>query len=150
MAFHIFTTQRVSCFGPYNRIDDLIPFNLRGNKCPVFRRLVVDKFNSSAIFKYFDPFLVSHGQSSSGEGGGVASIRPAVSGKSRVGNEDSTSDNPTYFQSTPSLGRPRRGCRELGFGGEIARAIFPRVQEGRVNGKGGPIESRPITKSEFR
>jgi len=38
MTFNISTAKRVSCFGQYDRIDDLIPCNLRGDKCPVFRQ----------------------------------------------------------------------------------------------------------------
>jgi hypothetical protein len=34
ITFNIFTTQRVSCFCQYHRIDDLITCNLRGNKWP--------------------------------------------------------------------------------------------------------------------
>jgi len=60
MAFNIFTTKRVSCFGQYNRIDDLMSCNLRGDKCPVFRQFLVDEFHLPAIFKCFDPLLVSH------------------------------------------------------------------------------------------
>src|ERR1700720_4019924 len=67
MAFHIFTTQRVSCFGQYNRIDDFIPFNLCGDKRPVFRQFLVDEFHFSAVCKCFDPLFVWHFRISSGE-----------------------------------------------------------------------------------
>ena len=60
MSFDIFTTQRVSCFGQYDRIDDFISFKLRGEKRPVFRQFLVDEFHSSAVFKCFDPLFVSH------------------------------------------------------------------------------------------
>src|SRR5216683_7993177 len=60
MAFNIFTTKRVSCFGQYDRIDDLITFKLRGDKRPVFRQFLVDEFHSSVVFKCFDPLLVWH------------------------------------------------------------------------------------------
>ena len=60
MAFHIFMTERVSCFGQYDRIDDLITFELRGDKRPVFRQFLVDEFHSFAVFKCLDPLFVSH------------------------------------------------------------------------------------------
>ena len=60
MAFNIFTIQRVSCFGQYDRIDDLIPCDLRGEKRPVFRQFLVDEFHLPAVFKCFDPLFVSH------------------------------------------------------------------------------------------
>jgi len=60
MTFDIFTSQRVSCFGQYDRIDDLVPFNLRGDKGPVFRQFLVDEFHFSAVFQCLDPLLVWH------------------------------------------------------------------------------------------
>ena len=60
MAFHIFTTKRVSCFGQYDGIDDLIPCKLRGDKSAVFQQLLVDEFHSSAVFKFLDPLFVRH------------------------------------------------------------------------------------------
>jgi hypothetical protein len=67
MAFNIFTTQRVSRFGQYDRIDDLVPFNLRGDKRPVVRQFLVNEFHLSAIAECFDPFFVEHFCISSGE-----------------------------------------------------------------------------------
>jgi hypothetical protein len=67
MTFNIFTTKRVSCFGQYDRIDDLITCKLSGDKCPVFRQFLVDEFHLSAVFKCFDPLLVWHFRISSGE-----------------------------------------------------------------------------------
>ncbi|MGC1255483.1 MAG: hypothetical protein WA867_08010 [Candidatus Acidiferrales bacterium] len=67
MTFNIFTTQRVSGFGQYDRIDDLIPFNLRGDKCPVFRQFLVDEFHVPAVFKSLDPLFVLHFHISPGE-----------------------------------------------------------------------------------
>jgi len=67
MTFNILTTQRVSCFGQNDRIDDLIPFNLRGDKCPVFRQFLVDEFHLPAVFKFLDPLFVWHVCSPSGE-----------------------------------------------------------------------------------
>jgi hypothetical protein len=49
MAFDIFTTQRVSRFGQYDRIDDLIPCKLRGDKRPVFRQFLVDEFHFAFV-----------------------------------------------------------------------------------------------------
>jgi hypothetical protein len=60
MAFNIFTAQRVSCIAQYDRIDDLIPCKLRGDKCPVFREFLVDEFHFSTVFKCFDPLFVWH------------------------------------------------------------------------------------------
>src|SRR6266849_3837900 len=60
MTFNIFTTKRISCLGQYDRIDDLIPCKLRGDKRPVFRQFLVDEFHFSAVFKCFDPLLVWH------------------------------------------------------------------------------------------
>src|ERR1700738_47810 len=60
MTFNIFTTKRVSCFGQYDRIDDLIPCKLSGDKCHVFRQFLVDEFHFSAVFKCFDPLFVWH------------------------------------------------------------------------------------------
>src|ERR1700738_2521635 len=57
MTFNIFMTQRVSCIGQYDRIDDLIPCKLRGDKCPVFREFLVDEFHFSTVFKCFDPLF---------------------------------------------------------------------------------------------
>src|ERR1700680_852979 len=51
MAFNIFTTQRVSCVGQYDRIEDRIPFKLRGDKRPVHRQFLVDELHLSAVCK---------------------------------------------------------------------------------------------------
>ncbi len=59
-SFNIFTTKRISCVGQYDRIDDLISCNLRGDKCPVFRQFLVDEFRLPAVFKCFDLLLVWH------------------------------------------------------------------------------------------
>src|SRR5260370_6189715 len=67
MTFNILTTQRVSCFCQYDRIDDLIPFNLRGDKGPVFRQFLVDEFHIPAVFKFLDPLFVWHVCSPSSE-----------------------------------------------------------------------------------
>src|ERR1700682_1289248 len=57
-AFNILTTDGISCFGQYDRIDDLIPRNLRGDKRPVLRQFLVDEFYFSAVFTCFDPLFV--------------------------------------------------------------------------------------------
>src|ERR1700730_13917510 len=68
MSFNIFTTKRVSCFGQYNRIDDLITCKLRREKCTVHRQFLVDEFHYSAVCKCFDPLLVWHSGTSSVRG----------------------------------------------------------------------------------
>src|SRR5580700_39001 len=60
MTFNVFTTERVSCFGQYNRIDDLITCKLRGNKRAVFRKFLVDEFYFSSVLKGLDPLFVWH------------------------------------------------------------------------------------------
>src|ERR1051326_545760 len=60
MAFHSFTTKRVSCFIQYDRIDDLIACKLRGNKCSILRKFLVDEFYFSAVFKCLDPLFIWH------------------------------------------------------------------------------------------
>src|SRR5712671_259289 len=67
MTFNIFMTQGVPCFGQDDRIHDLISTDLRGNKRPVFRQLLVNEFHFPAVFKCFDPLLVWHVRSTSGE-----------------------------------------------------------------------------------
>src|SRR6266481_2054783 len=67
MTFNIFTAKRISCFRQYDRIDDLIPCDLRGDKCPVLRQFLVDEFHLPAVFKFLDPLFVPHGRSSSRE-----------------------------------------------------------------------------------
>src|ERR1700692_4377181 len=60
MAFNIFTTKWVSCFGQYDRIDDLITCKLRREKRSVHRQFLVDEFHFSAVCKCFDTLLVWH------------------------------------------------------------------------------------------
>src|SRR5882762_4497946 len=60
MTFNIFTTKRVSCFGQYDRIDDLITCKLRGDKRPVHGQFLIDEFHFSAVFECFDPHFVWH------------------------------------------------------------------------------------------
>ena len=60
MTFNILTTKWVSCFGQYDRIDDLIPCKLRGEKRPVHRQYLVDELHVSAVCKCLDPLFVSH------------------------------------------------------------------------------------------
>src|ERR1700674_5393491 len=47
--FNIFATQRVSCFGQQDRIDDFIASNLRGDKRPISRQFLVDELHLSAV-----------------------------------------------------------------------------------------------------
>ena len=60
MAFNIFTTERVSGFGQYNRIDDLISCKLRGDERPIFRQFLIDELHLPAVIKRFDPLFVWH------------------------------------------------------------------------------------------
>src|SRR5260370_14000134 len=61
------STHRVSCCCQYDRIVDRIPFNLRCDKCPVFRQFLVDEFHLPAVFKFLDPLFVWHVCSPSSE-----------------------------------------------------------------------------------
>src|SRR6476646_2658677 len=67
MNFNVFPVERISCLGQYDRIDDLIPSKLGGEKRPIFRQFLVDEFHCSAVFKCFDPLFVRHCRSSAGE-----------------------------------------------------------------------------------
>ena len=49
MAFNIFTTKRVFCFGQYHRIDHLVTCNLRGDKRTHYRQFLVGEFHFSAV-----------------------------------------------------------------------------------------------------
>ena len=60
MAFNIFTSKRISRFGQYHRMDDLIAFQLCGEKRAVFRQFLVDEFHLPAVFKFLDPLVVCH------------------------------------------------------------------------------------------
>jgi|ERR1700733_3815953 len=60
MTFNLFTTQPVSGIGQYDRIDDLIPFGLRGDKRAVFWQYLVNELHFSAVLKCFDPLFVGH------------------------------------------------------------------------------------------
>jgi len=65
--FNIFPVERISRFGQYDRIDDLIPCKLGGEKRTIFRQLLVDEFYLSAVFECSDPLFVRHCGSSAGE-----------------------------------------------------------------------------------
>src|ERR1039458_6252455 len=67
MAFDILATQRVSCVGQYDRIDDLIPCVLRGNERPVSRQFLVREFHFPAVVKCFDPIFIPHARTPSYE-----------------------------------------------------------------------------------
>src|SRR5208337_2199226 len=103
MTFNIFMAQRVSCFGQYDRIDDLIPFNLRGDKCPVFRQFLVDEFYFSTVLQCFDPLFVWHFRIASGEIRLCREYTLVRCQKSRMGNETSA----------------KTGHSVLGYGGAI-------------------------------
>jgi hypothetical protein len=60
MAFNIFTTKWVFCFGQYDGIDDLIPCNLGRDKRPVQRQYLVNELHASAVCKCFDPLFFLH------------------------------------------------------------------------------------------
>ncbi len=45
MAFNIFTTKRVPCFGQYHRINDLITGKLRRQKRTVHLQFLVNEFH---------------------------------------------------------------------------------------------------------
>jgi len=51
MAFNIFTTKRVFCFGQHHRIDNLITGNLRGDKRTHHQQFLVREFHFSALYK---------------------------------------------------------------------------------------------------
>src|SRR6266478_2714635 len=99
MAFNIFTTKRISCFGQYDRIDDLIPGKLRGDKRPVFRQFLVDEFHSPAVFKCFDPLLVWH-------------FRPMYAAEEEA-------DATTAWSSRVYLARPAQRLGSLPLSGRI-------------------------------
>ena len=58
MTFNIFTSQWISCVVQNDRIDNLIAFNLRADKCAIFRQFLVDEFDFPAVFKFLEPLLV--------------------------------------------------------------------------------------------
>ena len=85
MTFNIFTTKRVSCFGQYDRIDDLITCKLRGDKCRVLWQFLVDELHFSAVFKCFDPLFVWHFRISSGKDPCKSRVYVVRCQKSRMG-----------------------------------------------------------------
>jgi hypothetical protein len=66
--------KRVSCFGRYDRIDDLVLCNLRADKYPLFRQFLEDEFHFSAFFKCFDLLFVWHFRIFSGEIGVLSRV----------------------------------------------------------------------------
>ena len=60
MAFDIVTTEGIICSRQYDRIDDLIACELRGDKGPIQRQFLVDELYVSAVHECFDPLFVSH------------------------------------------------------------------------------------------
>src|SRR5664279_2255690 len=60
MTLNILSAKRVSCFGQYDRIDNLIPLNLCSDKCPIIGQFLVYEFHFSTVFNRFDPFILWH------------------------------------------------------------------------------------------
>jgi hypothetical protein len=58
MTVDLFTAQRVSGIGQYDRTDDCFTRNLRGDKCADFRQFLVNEFHFSAFFKFLDPLFL--------------------------------------------------------------------------------------------
>src|SRR6202022_4496953 len=85
MTFNIFTTKRISCFGQYDRIDDLITCKLSSDKCPVFRQFLVNEFHFSAVFKCIDPLFVGHFSYRFRRDQGMARVYVVRCQKSRMG-----------------------------------------------------------------
>ena len=100
MTFNIFTTKRVSCFGQYDRIDDLITCKLSGDKCPVFQQFLVDEFHFSAVFKCLDPLFVWHFRIFFRRDQGMSRVYVVRCQKSRMGNEKSPSRDPAFERWT--------------------------------------------------
>jgi hypothetical protein len=57
MTLNFSTTKGVVCIGQYDRIDNFVALNLRGDKHPV-RKFLIGKFHSSAICKCSNPLVV--------------------------------------------------------------------------------------------
>jgi hypothetical protein len=87
MALNICTTKRVSCFGQYDGIDDLITWGLTGEKCSVLRQFLVDELHFSAVFECLDPLFVWHFRICSGEIKGMSRVYVVRCQKSRMGNK---------------------------------------------------------------
>jgi hypothetical protein len=51
LALNMFATQGGSSVSQYNRIDDPIPFNLRGDECTIFRQFLAGESHFSAVFE---------------------------------------------------------------------------------------------------
>ena len=60
MTLNVVSAKRISCFCQHDRIDNLIPFNLRGDKCPIIGQFLVDELYFSAVFNRFDPLFIWH------------------------------------------------------------------------------------------
>src|ERR1700677_787324 len=59
MTLNFSATEGVFCVGQYDRIDNFVALNLRGDKHPV-RKFLVGKFHSSAICNCSNPLVVWH------------------------------------------------------------------------------------------
>src|ERR1700687_2269488 len=60
MAFNFCTTKRICYVGQYDRIDDLVTFNLRGDERLYLKKILIGEFTSSAVFKCFNPLFIWH------------------------------------------------------------------------------------------
>jgi hypothetical protein len=102
-------------FFKYDRKDDLIPFKLRGDKCPVFRQFLLDEFHLLAVFKFFDPLFVWYVHSSTSEVSGcrkytLFGARNCGSGK-EVGISESGQSSNRIGKVEVGGTRPRGGLR---------------------------------------
>jgi hypothetical protein len=52
MTLDLFTAERVFYFAQYDRIDDLVTYNLRGDKGAVFHQFLVREFHLSAVCEF--------------------------------------------------------------------------------------------------
>src|ERR1700688_4865988 len=116
MAFNIFTAERVSCFGQYDRIDDLITCKLRREKRSVHRQFLVDEFHFSAVCKCFDPLFVWHFGTSSVRGQCLSQVYVVRWEKLRSGMMSTLRNAPPNFLARLSDGMRRpvsTGCVTL-------------------------------------
>jgi hypothetical protein len=58
MTFNLLMAKRVFHFGQYDRINDLVAFNLRGDKRLGLKEFLVGEFHPSAVCKCFSPLFV--------------------------------------------------------------------------------------------
>src|ERR1700681_1302499 len=131
MAFNIFTAERVSCFGQYDRIDDLITFKLRREMSSVHRQFLVDEFHCSAVCKCFDPLFVWHFGTSSARGQCLSQVYVVRWEKLRSGMMSTLRNAPPNFLARLSDGVDplvfispiRFGERAPGWGHDSQRLV---------------------------